>query len=312
MQSENALLDLRLGILRVIADVWDDDKNNAGQLRAKLTQDDVYVAVNALLEHINSDGKKYPFENIPSLAVRFIAPTSTGPIWDRYARTWEKSKDEAIVLTLPSPSTMWSPTTKAIKLSEYYQYFPSMYAQDVLSPAINWALTSSRELAVKFSSFSSFKSKLPTDNYDLGVAEDNFLSFGALLLKVIARAWDDDEFAKTLIRDDKKETNLEYSLRLYRMLVTDFKYKLPWAFRLRFVFSDLPLQVGVGVPVAGWGQPSLVPFWSVDGKWLSYNKPPVRTLIELELPVKPIKEEDITCALAAYNTVGPLYPFTCS
>ncbi|RYE56943.1 MAG: hypothetical protein EOP48_06895 [Sphingobacteriales bacterium] len=318
MQSENALLDLRLGILRVIADVWDDDAKNASlNLRNKLTasgevdqQKAVKLSVDELIQYAGSPpvakhGKKYKFESIDSLAVRFIGAAAAPTEWDRYQQVWKKSKDEAIVICLPTPDPDWSDTDKAIKLFEYYEKFPHIYSQDEPSASYNPALF--------IESFNT--AQISTDDFDLGLDEGSFFSFGALLIKLIARAWEDDDFKKYITWDEvyDRTKNQTYSLKIYRALLKEFNYKIPWALRLRFVFSDAPIAAGADLPDPRASYPSKVPYWDKDKNLLydGINKP-VRTLVEIELPKKPDNSKNIAFALAAYNTVGPIYPFTCS
>lgn len=326
-QSQNALMDLRIVNLRTIADVWSDDKfkGKAGLNAWERLYAQNLISKDQLKQLNNSDlpvrktlrltlsgtAKKpglnagqlkiyfkirYQYHSpFPQFGTQFIPGTA---IWDQYGlQSWTKPEDETITVTLPQAYRDWNEVDKTERLMEYYNYFPTFFGssenskhQQPPSPGKAMALSS---LAV------GGTVDLTGNNYDLGVSQDNFLGFGAVVIKIIASAWANKQFMDEIDYDKKHKntSDANYYRRISIILQEQFQFTNPWAFNIKFEFSKS--------------------FWRKNSKgqrvWNTPKKDLIRNYVTLEVPQSPIKdEENMSYALAKYNSIGPAYPFTCS
>lgn len=290
--SGNSLMDLRLAILRTIALVWDDDLQGKGTLRKKVI-DMNFHEINKFLE--KEFGYKMPYENF---GVRFMAATST---WNFFGdHQWDKPTEETITVTIPETPSAPDPQRPEY-LMEYYSRFPDLFGS-TLRPGVK-----SVSGGGGGSSTSPDDTNLSGNSYNLGVSEDSFLAFGAVVSKLVAAAWGNPDLMDMIIYKESEDNgrragtaDTEYSAMIIDMLKEHFDYVFPWAFELKFI-----------APAEGES------FWKKNGDWRGLAKngrPLIRNSVALEIPEAPTAKDssNISLALARYNAIGPAYPFTCS
>lgn len=278
ISSGNTLMDIRIAILKTIACVWKDDhkpKTNEKKLREILTTNSHAEMDNWFADNVHY---KNPF---PNFGIQFLPAVAE---WNLYGdNTWTKHQSEIIEIKLPliPKGAVWDEYEKAQYLMEYYSKFPTFFG------SLN---TSSHQLTTHFD---------PTGNdYDLGVSQDSFLSFSAVMIKLVAAIWDNERLIKDLDYNQHKETtDDEYYERIEVVLKDYFDYELPWRFNLKFV-SPIENEE----------------FWKENGgQWVWNDAHPfIRTTVFIEIPYAPVKKDNVSLALARYNATGPVYPFTCS
>ncbi|VUD69307.1 hypothetical protein TDB9533_04674 [Thalassocella blandensis] len=291
ISTDNVLMDLRLVILRAIADVWEDE---ASGLPSTLLQD-LYreldgnsnlnmfpnIDVKGLLEkhldlenHLQTPEKrslrdyltKAPFwllrmyfryrydYHIPfsNFSVYFIEGSA---IWNKFGDdSWTKPENETITITLPMCEDEWGEYQKTARLMEYYTYFPNLFGSTQHEPP-----NFNTQENLSFQRNNSH-TNMKGNDYNLGVSEDTFLSFGAVVSKMIAVAWNNDLFRKTIDYDARLEayttelntTNNEgvlnnhefqeferqYFTEMDHILKTHYEFDFPWAFNIKFVFAE--------------------------------------------------------------------------
>lgn len=137
----------------------------------------------------------------------------------------------------------------------------------------------------------------------LGVGQDGFLSFGSVVLQLIAEAWSNADFKEKLDFDSQpnKSDPDKYDAYILSLLKDGFEFEALWDMKLRFVFTKEEGSYNDGIDRSPFDLTS-------DSTGIGG----VRTLIQVILPPRPENEADLLPALAAYNCIGPRYPFTCS
>ncbi len=338
ISSGNVLMDLRIVILKTIARVWDDDKKSHDTISERLNKIEFPenyqqrllenkwfkehwkdpTSLRDILTHFEPEflneyfnrvfGYCIPFENF---GVRFEKGSAT---WNAYGDDeWTKPETETISLMLPSCEDSWDPYQKANYLMQFYSFFPSFFgskrrkkeehSENKLSRAELYQDASSEFDATDFSG----------NDYNLGVAEDEFLSFGALINKVIAVAWNNPKFKSAIDYHEHNVSDEIYYKRVASILKEHFDFQIQWAFNIKLEFSKKH-----NLENTNEFSDSRAPFWTLEEKqwrWFegSKNRQVIRNSVSLEIPVAPDgPEENVSLALARYNLIGPAYPFTCS
>jgi len=283
-------MDLRLIILRTISNVWSDP-----DLRNVLEQMSPSEVYDYFTKEFNY---KSPFINF---GVKFLKPTA---VWNFYGdNQWTKPEDETITITLPSCINDNS-FDETERLFEYYSHFPTFFG-------LMQNGGTRRQQKVQVGNANTILDSTGTDfhgnDYDLGVSEDSFLSFGGVIMKVIAAAWSNKELMNKLDynfwKNSDNKTDAEYFAEIKSILNKYYHFDFPWAFNLKIIFTDNDDS-----------------FWTkTNGKWTWRNSddngnPLIRNVVSLEIPQTPVtkNESDKALALARYNMIGPAYPFTCS
>ncbi|KZN40617.1 hypothetical protein [Pseudoalteromonas luteoviolacea] len=250
---------------------------------------------------------------------------------------------------------------KAAILTQYYQNFPSFFGKtsDAVSKRIthninhlnskpSTQIVPNDKFQIKFlkndylTKFNDTTLKpfpehnlgtAPAGNdYDLGLSQDTFLSFGAVLMKVISALWDNEDLRMKLdyAQRMKNETsllcgldsvssihelnyilssfvshekvaelhafNLKYDNELKAIFMQHFDYECPWVFNIRLLSPD-------------------VDTYKLDDLSSVYdNNMSILNLTTIEVPHTPDQKDisSVTMALARYNATGPAYPFSCS
>ncbi|HTF98841.1 MAG TPA: hypothetical protein VL995_22080 [Cellvibrio sp.] len=348
VSSGNVLMDLRIVILRTIASVWEDDKKKEHDtVRHRLVKLDFShsqieqfseskhlnnkmdekLSLREILINLEPDLLNIYFERVYNyvspftcFGVKFINGSA---IWNYYGDdTWTKPEGETISLTLPNFEKDWNSYEKACYLMQFYNHFPSFFGtirKDRVSSPLSPIRVSNLEI-----DFSG-------NDYNLGVAEDDFLSFGALINKIVATAWHKHSFMKTIDYDmfianeqqklnsisekvNPRELDEIYYKHIVHILKTHYDFDIPWAFNIKFQFARqyMPCEI-IEPPID-----SKSPFWTGSGEnwtWFTAQagRQLIRNVVSLEIPIAPDnQEENVSLALARYNLIGPAYPFTCS
>ena len=327
VSSGNVLMDLRIVILRTIALVWENDKESVVKLinnRAEKHRNSPFyikhsneikyltgalglseTTLRSLLIDLSPELLKIffmllfeytiPFNNF---GVKFISGSAK---WNLYGDDeWSKPDGETISLVLPNREESWDSYQRAYYLMEFYHFFPSFFGsknkESTLTPAAQ-----ETNPGIDFSG----------NDYHLGVAEDNFLGFGALINKVIAVAWNNKNFKEHIDYDEFKKENQPdeiYYSRIAAIFKEHYDFEIPWAFNIKLQFARTAAEKPAD-PRA--------PFWTGSGKNWTWYAPKgiqlIRNTVSLEIPAAPNSdEENVSLALARYNLIGPKYPFTCS
>lgn len=346
--SGNMLMDLRIVILRTIASVWEDDKKKEHDtVRCRLmkldfpqswiskfseskhlnNKMDVKLSLREILTNLEPDLLSFYFKMIYNYVSPFahfgVMFISGSAIWNYYGDDrWTKPEGETISLTLPNFEKDWNPYEKAFYLMQFYNHFPSFFGLIRKNKASSLSTApQASNLEIDFSG----------NDYNLGVAEDDFLSFGALISKIVATAWNKDAFMKaidydTFIANEQQKlksisknpvpTELDaiYFKHIAHILKTHYDFNIPWAFNIKLQFARQykpcePIELPID---------SKHPFWTGSGEnwtWfkVSGDRQLIRNVVSLEIPIAPDnQEENVSLALARYNLIGPAYPFTCS
>lgn len=177
---------------------------------------------------------------------------------------WMGPYDDFIIKLPNKPA---DPAQEPIALSAYYQQFPTFFGGGYgdSAPASNVSASGG-----------------VTKVGGLGIGgPETFLSFGALTLRVIAYAWENNEFFERLTDpglDNAAELLTEY-----------FQFTNPWNFNIRFEKDE------------NFNWDSEKKCWPVD----------ILNRIELNFPDTPVVD-DQAIAIASYNDSGPAYPYTCN
>lgn len=363
ISTVNTLMDLRIMTLRMIADIWLDDKVLDSERCGWQTLLDKGIIDACALKHLCDDknaipvykstlretilsmtveeleryfiirfGYNFPFLNF---SLKYIAGFAQ---WNLYGdNMWTKAQEEVITLNLPKPSPDWNAYEKNDKLTEYYEHFPSMMGTLKVSSrteeSTKVCAEGSDPNSEAASPYSQFFTPVPSfggNDYHLGTSDDSFLSFGAVINKVIATAWDNDQllqqidYASPTGSPRLKENDAEYYANLKMILKDHFDYEFPWDFKLKLIFVDTPAKGETGERDAFWRQVDSDNSKKIDcWKWnerysgavceKTYYKGFLRNTVEIEIPEGPASlSANISLALAKYNAVGPAYPFTCS
>ena len=112
-------------------------------------------------------------------------------------------------------------------------------------------------------------------------SQEQLLEFSEVYLRAIAQAWENPEFKAELLRDSGQ------ALQKY------FGYICPWSVKL--TVKEPPAHY------KGWHQ-------AQDGQW-KWDLPDAA--IKIGVPTAPAALEEQAVALAAYNSAGPTYLFSC-
>ena len=324
ISSDNELMDLRLVILRAISAVWDDDHNssrfkkiaNSNKTHAKSLREYLTTCSHRqLLDYFNDEFHYHaPFANF---TIAFIHATAT---WNLYGNhEWSKPQDETITLCLPACEKDWDDYQKAERLMEYYTYFPNFFGSAKSAGVGEEAAFKAESMAAANSL--SGRIDLSGNNYDLGVSEDSFFGFGAVVSKLIAIAWANDEFKSIINYDEKDEstTDEQYYADVINILREHQNFEVPWAFNIKFVFSKTFKESASHCEDDR--DVNRLSFWIKEGekktaqwRWRDNSETAlIRNMVSLEIPNTPQeKQANISLALAKYNAIGPAYPFTCS
>lgn len=304
---ESYLMDIRLASLMIISDVWKNEPPGGGGIkRHELTMgtgraDKFLVAARDLFgEQDISFGR---------LGVRFVAKSA---MWDERKNTWNKPNGESIVIVLP---TLPSENPALMNgVMAYYSIFPTIFGLQFPTGGANmntfvWDAGGGGAV-------------IPANNYDLGVANGPFLSFSAVINKLIVRASQDPIFKRKISVNPDMVDSDEEMLRYYEgvdaILKSYFQFENPWALGLGFVFaaangSEYADPMKKFTVLESKLDVDLMPFnFATHDMKSGGNAPFRRAMVNLDLPARPVSAEDFAAALVDYNCIGPRYPFTCS
>lgn len=347
---DTELLNLRLTILKTIAAVWEDDAkpgSDSVDLRGKLLS-----LTPAELKDTLRELTGY-HSHYPNFGISFMDAVCK---YNAYGdREWVKPDNENLIISLPKlPDGTCSPALRTEYLTEFYSYFPYF-----IGPEAGF-VSKNTQTAARVGKSDDPQQANPTqaldlhfvnnrinidpnegvddygNNYDLGIEEDKFISFGAVCMKVIAAAWENSEIMNMLdysqwlrsaellsddydyaeIRSVMKDPNNQHQLAqindsygpmVQNILFKHFGYVMPWKFNLLFIVPQNAESFWIAE--GGSDAQSKMPWRLSEG-----SSPIIRNWVELALPQAPsaADADRSATALACYNALGPAYPFTCS
>jgi len=286
-------MDIRISILKTISHVWENDKSSEPYLRDTL--------INYSCQEINEwFSEKIKYNNpFPNFGIRFLPAVAK---WNLYGdNKWTKHQSEVIEITLPlmPKGTEWNEYEKADYLMQYYGKFPTFFGSVANPPKDSGSVQKSCNDVGVGSTYD------PSGNdYDLGVSQDSFLSFSAVMIKLVAAIWEDESLiAKLDYRHHKEchESKKKYFKNIRNILKDYFDYDLPWRFNFEFVLPNHDEAFWIKGPTD-----------QDCDEWQWNDKNVIRTTVFIEIPYAPTGKENASLALARYNATGPAYPFTCS
>ncbi|MEO8903485.1 MAG: BMA_0021/BMA_0022 family TOMM bacteriocin [Polyangiaceae bacterium] len=209
-------------------------------------------------------------------------------LWVGDSWTWpHRQEQDKLTLVVPLQARNIVAADHALALADYYAAYPSLFGgrssaiekagfraeTTSLHPEFTSALKATGASAAFAATFAS--TSAPVDGFY--PTQGSFFNFQVALLSVMAKAWENDNFRTLITKVPVAALN---SIR---------DYKLPWAITLE-IRDDT---------VATWDK--------AKKAWL--NAQP--NILQLCLPTRPPTSRDQTIAIAAYNSTGAEFPFTC-
>ncbi len=305
----------------------------------------------------------------PNFGVQMIKPTA---LWNYYGdNQWTKPDTEALYVGLPNlPEEKFDEYTKAEYLTAYYRQFPNFMGKCADKNASSTEKNESNNVTKFFKVKKiAVKNQPPIDstlylerrtfdiqerdpagnNFNLGIANDQFLSFGSVLMRAISVLWNNKSlryrmnyaerlFSETDLLDnlanDSKELELDniFQFSYYlnnlegedakKLKAFDSEYDMEVAAILKKYFHyESPWVFRLRFLVT---EPNVFFEKESDNSWaFKETINDVINLTTIEIPFAPevaaklnnnthYQEDNIALALARYNATGPAYPFTCS
>jgi len=302
-----------------------------------------------------------------NFGIQIIKPTAR---WNYYGdNQWTKPNTEALYISLPTSIMTGESSSdleleskfeykKAEILTQYYQNFPSFFGRsrnEKKSLITNQDKNEKESFEIKLETIDDFRFDDSTleyyntmnvdrdpsgNNYNLGISEDSFLSFGAVVMKLIAILWENKDLRDKLDYAKRvyTETNIFQDLKVDKILsIHELNYILENAdtlagsqnssykkeisafnekydnevkaiFRQHFDY-DCPWVFNIRVL-----SPESKLFDTSNLNNIFSTNTEILNLTTIEVPHSPERKDtgDVTMALARYNATGPAYPFTCS
>lgn len=267
------ILDYRISYLKAIAIAWRDPKFKALLLESNNILD--------LLQNYTDRNGNNPFNQYTNPWTNLTITVS-----ERLALKWSPQltagwigSDDLIEIYLPQKPADDNLCAEA--LAQYYYNFP-----DFLGPlkGENGDQTGAQTTQA------SVTGALPTQ---LGIGDDEFTDFGALMLRAIALSWvKKSPFLDELLAasGNPNHPGEDEHSDATPVLSKYFGYNNPWNFKLRF---------------------RLAPNFTYNAESSKWENIP-NNHIYLWYPEAPADIDFRPTALTVYNNDGPAYPFTCS
>lgn len=282
------LTEFRMAYLRAIATAWTNPA-----FEKELIEGD---AVGLLKRTFGYD---WPWEE--ALDLKIIRSGNfawTGDDW-----SWPEKQKDKLTLHLPLEAREIAREHYAIALSDYYSTRPSPFGKGAspftisqFNKIFSQVKVSAPNIFIKelFSDtpppIEAFK--FPGHGHPSGgfvPSRDSFLNLGVALLSLMAKSWVNAAFRKLV--DDNTESTMG----------TIRGYKPPWQLTID-IEDDREARWSAGHEQQEDGVATWIP-----GSWSNLKQ----NVLTLHLPKAPEAGRDQVIALAAYNTTGAEYPFTC-
>ena len=271
---DDDLTTFRTNWLRAVAMAWADTSN---AFKNKLIADP---------EKTLTDTFNFPWPWKDTVTFKVVEKPKDF-LWVGDSWTWPRRQEQdKLTLVVPLQARNIQQEEHAQALAAYYAAYPSLFGgrssaiekagfraeSTILHPDFVSAI---RETGASAFSATFASTSAPVDGFY--PTQGSFFNFQVALLSIMAKAWENANFATLIAKAPLAALNS----------IQD--YKLPWAITLQ-IEDDAK---------ATW-----------DGKTRTWsNSQP--NLLQLCLPTRPATSRDQTIAIAAYNSTGAEYPFTC-
>jgi ribosomally synthesized peptide (two-chain TOMM family) len=278
-------MQFRLLYLRAIAHAWIDP-----DFRKKLVDE---KSAGGVVGHLATRFPKEPWPWPGTVDLRIEDSPQflwTGSQWFWPQPSKEDRLDEIRLLVPRRPKGKNGapiPVEKhGIALADYYRVRPSLlgHGPSVASGGGATVMIDARKLSAAGPMASLAATPLESDAAGGVVggfipSSGSFLDFNVALLSVIAKAWENENFAKVLVVDP------------IASLQTVHQYSPPWKLDIHIQYDEHA-------------------YWDEADEQTPWHHLP-QHVITLHLPEPPRDSKDHPIALAAYNATGAEYPFTC-
>jgi ribosomally synthesized peptide (two-chain TOMM family) len=225
--------------------------------------------------------------------IDFTVNRGQGLKWCGDDWVWPSDNEDSLLIRLPITRGPKDPGQIALALADYYAQRPSIFGtaagggstprgQSLITSA-GLDVTDVFGLPISEFMLSSAPVRFAGNHPPPGgfmPSSGSFADFEVVLISALAKAWNNKTFAD-LIQADKD--NVVVALQTIR------GYTSPWRLTLKIEDDD----------AARWDGETL--------RWTTLSP----HLVALNLPDRPTEINDQGVALAAYNSTGAAYPFTC-
>ena len=279
------LTNFRMAYLRAIATAWTNPA-----FEKELIEGNAVVLIERTFRY------KWPWGDALDLKIiRSDKFAWTGDDW-----SWPADQKDTLTLHLPLEAREIARENYAMALSDYYNQRPSPFGMGASPSTLsqfnkifsNVNVFSSEMLIQEISTDPPLRMMFPGHGHPSGgfvPNRDSFLNLGVALLSLMAKSWVNAAF-RALV-DNNTDSMLE----------TIRGYKPPWQLTIK-IDDDREARWRAGHEQQKDGVATWIP-----GSWSRLKK----NELTLHLPKAPEAGRDQVIALAAYNTTGAEYPFTC-
>lgn len=273
--STDQLLDFRTAWLRAVAHAWMDMKGFGKELMEHPT------------EAITKVDGAWLWEK--DIELRVEKAPQLQWIGDNWVWPKDLNKEEHLTLYVPLRPNI-EPEYHAAALADYYTARPSLFGNgaspDVVSslfdPSIfnSWNSVLAEQIDAPLLGSRIASREPPHGGFVPN--QVSFLDFGVALLSIMAKAWENENFAALIVQDEN----------VVEALSTVRGYRPPWKLNLAIRDDEQ----------ARWHEKAV----------LAHRWEPLRPHeLVLHLPEPPQEPREQSIALAAYNATGAEFPFTC-
>ncbi len=285
----NALMAFRLVYLRAVAKAWEDDnfKNQLLERETVLERRTIFNSLKSEFLFVN------PWKHVN---ISMIDDGDTK--WDPEATAGWVGPNNSFVIYLPEKPL----GHESEALAAYYELFPTLFGGEK-------TIEQKKAEIDRDEGDAEIEEMGDDDRPDaslplgLGVGPDNFLEFGALTLRAIALAWNEQKVIDGVVTSPEEGFLLELLDASKPLDDAQEKYRDATSILGKYLGYNNPWNFGLSFETA----PDFT--WDVNNRrW--ENVP--NNLVILHFPNPPSKKEELwPIALTSYNNTGPEYPFSC-